>query len=111
LVSILFWLDHTRQELATKGPKSLVMPRALRRYIELTGGELKLREKAIKDDALFDGKWVLRTYTELPSEEVALAYKSLWQIERTFRELKSGLEINLFLKPIPSQPSPEETKM
>jgi transposase len=25
---------------------------------------------------------------------VALAYKSLWQIERAFRELKSGLEIN-----------------
>lgn len=87
-------IEHTRQDLKTKGPKSFIMPRALRRYVELTGGELKLKEKVIKEDALFDGKWVLRTNTGLPSEEVALAYKSLWQIERTFRELKSGLQVN-----------------
>jgi len=88
-------IEHTRQQLQqARGPKSFVMPRAIRRYIELTGGELKLKEKVIKEDALFDGKWVLRTNTELPTEEVALAYKSLWQIEHNFRELKSGLEIN-----------------
>lgn len=87
-------IEHTRHDLKTKGPKSFIMPRALRRYVELTGGELKLKEKVIKEDALFDGKWVLRTNTGLPSEEVALAYKSLWQIERTFRELKSGLQVN-----------------
>lgn len=87
-------IEHTRQELKTKGPKAFVMPRAIRRYIELNGGELKLKEKVIKEDARYDGKWVLRTNTELPTEEVALAYKSLWRIERTFRELKSGLEVN-----------------
>ena len=87
-------IEHTRQELETKGPKTFVMPRAIRRYVELTGGELKLREKVIQEDALYDGKWVLRTNTELPAAEVALAYKSLWQIERNFRELKSGLEVN-----------------
>jgi len=87
-------IEHTREEIKTKGTKAFIMPRALRRYIELNGGELKLKEKAIKEDALFDGKWVLRTNTVLPSEEVALAYKSLWQIERTFRELKSGLQVN-----------------
>ena len=87
-------IEHTRQELKTKGPKAFVMPRAIRRYIELNGGELQLKEKVIKEDARYDGKWVLRTNTELPTEEVALAYKSLWRIERTFRELKSGLEVN-----------------
>jgi hypothetical protein len=87
-------IKHTRQELATKGPQAFVMPRALRRYIDLSGGELKLKEKVIQEDALFDGKWVLRTNTELPTAEVAQAYKSLWQIERTFRELKSGLQVN-----------------
>jgi transposase len=87
-------IEHTRHELEARGPKTFVMPRAIRRYVELTGGELKLREKVIQEDALFDGKWVLRTNTELPAEEVALAYKSLWQIERNFRELKSGLEVN-----------------
>jgi transposase len=87
-------IEHTRQELRIKGLKAFVMPRAIRRYIELNGGELKLKEKVIKEDARFDGKWVLRTNTEIPAEEVALAYKSLWRIERTFRELKSGLEVN-----------------
>ena len=87
-------IEHTRQELETKGPKAFLMPRAIRRYVELAGGELKLKEKVIQEDARYDGKWVLRTNTELSAEEVALAYKSLWQIERTFRELKSGLEVN-----------------
>jgi transposase len=87
-------IEHTRQELETKGPKAFVMPRGIRRYVELAGGELKLKEKVIEEDSRYDGKWVLRTNTELPAEEVALAYKSLWQIERTFRELKSALEVN-----------------
>jgi transposase len=87
-------IEHTRQELRSKGPKAFIMPRGIRRYVELTGGELKIKENVIKEDARYDGKWVLRTNTELPAEEVALAYKSLWQIERTFRELKSGLEVN-----------------
>jgi hypothetical protein len=92
-------IKHTRQELATKGPKAFIMPKGVRRYVELKGGELKLKERAIREDARYDGKWVLRTNTELEAEEVALAYKSLWQIEHAFRELKSGLEINpVFLR-------------
>jgi len=87
-------IEHTRQELREKGPKAFVMPRGIRRFVELKGGELSFREKAIKEESRYDGKWVLRTNTELPAAEVALAYKSLWQIERAFRELKSGLEIN-----------------
>jgi transposase len=87
-------IAHTRQKLQSKGPKAFVMPQGIRRYVELAGGELKIKENVIKEEALFDGKWVLRTNTELPAEEVALAYKSLWQIEHTFRELKSGLEVN-----------------
>ena len=88
-------VEHTRKQMQqARSPKSFILPPTIRRYVEMTGGELKLKEKAIQEDALFDGKWVLRTNTDLPTEEVALAYKSLWQIERTFRELKSGLEIN-----------------
>jgi transposase len=92
-------IEHTRQELREKGPKAFLMPRGIRRFVELNGGELSLKEKAIKEESRYDGKWVLRTNTELPATEVALAYKSLWQIERAFRELKSGLEINpVFLR-------------
>jgi hypothetical protein len=36
---------------------------------------------------------VLTTSTALPAAEVALAYKSLWRVERTFRTLKSTLDV------------------
>jgi hypothetical protein len=29
----------------------------------------------------------------MPAEEVAMAYKSLWQVERAFREMKSSLDL------------------
>ena len=91
-------IERTREELK-KGPQAFVMPRGLRRFVELKGGELTLREDAIREEARYDGKWVLRTNTDLPAGEVAEAYKSLWQIERAFRELKSGLEISpVFLR-------------
>ena len=46
----------------------------------------------VKAEARFDGKWVLRTNTDLPTEKVALKYKELWQVERVFRDVKSMLE-------------------
>jgi len=92
-------IRDAREELKKKGVKAFVVPRGLRRFMDLVGGELMLKEAAIKEEARYDGKWVLRTNTSLPADEVALAYKSLWQIERAFRELKSGLEISpVFLR-------------
>ena len=37
-------------------------------------------EAKIAEDARYDGKWVLRTNTELGSDEVALQYKQLWMM-------------------------------
>jgi transposase len=92
-------IERTREDLSKKGAKAFVMPRGLRRFVELVGGELVVKETAIREEARYDGKWVLRTSTGLPADEVALAYKSLWQIEHAFRELKSGLEVRpVFLR-------------
>jgi transposase len=92
-------IERTRQDLDRKGAKAFVMPRGLKRFVELVGGELLLNEAVVREEARYDGKWVLRTSTRLPAAEVALAYKSLWQIEHAFRELKSGLEIRpVFLR-------------
>jgi transposase len=92
-------VNRAREDLKKKGPKALVFPRGLRRFVDLVGGELVLKQAAIREEARYDGKWVLRTNTDLPTAEVALAYKSLWQIEQAFRELKSGLEIRpVFLR-------------
>jgi len=46
----------------------------------------------VKRDARFDGKWVLRTDTDLPAAEVALRYKDLLTVEDAFRTAKSILE-------------------
>jgi len=86
-------IAHLRERLAREGPKGLVVPRGLRRFVEVRGLELSVKEAAIREEARYDGKWVLRTNTHLPAAEVALAYKGLWQVEQAFRELKSGLEI------------------
>ena len=36
---------------------------------------------------------IYKTNTDMPAEEVAMAYKSLWQVERAFREMKSSLDL------------------
>ncbi len=46
----------------------------------------------MKQEARFDGKWVLRTNTRLSARNVALKYKESWQVEHTFRAMKSVLE-------------------
>ena len=42
--------------------------------------------------ARYDGKWVLRTNTDLSAADVALKYKQLWMVEHVFRSAKSLLE-------------------
>ena len=44
------------------------------------------------EEARYDGKWMLRTNTELPAREVALKYKQLWTVEAIFRTMKSQLD-------------------
>jgi transposase len=39
----------------------------------------------VEAEARYDGKWVLRTNTDLPASEVALQYKQLLQVEQFFR--------------------------
>ena len=51
------------------------------------------RVQGILREARYDGKHLLRTNTSLFPEEVALAYRGLWQVKRAIRELKSGLEL------------------
>jgi transposase len=92
-------IERARADIMKKGAQAFIMPRGLRRFVKLVGGELTIRKAVIREEARYDGKWVLRTNTALPTDEVALDYKGLWQIERAFRELKSGMEIRpVFLR-------------
>ena len=86
-------VEKLRQKLSQGGLKALIGNRGYRRYLRLEGTEAILDQDRLREEARYDGKYVLRTNTGLSPEEVALAYKGLWQVERAFRELKSGLEL------------------
>jgi hypothetical protein len=63
------------------------------RYLKIAKGSLSLDEAAIAREARLDGKVVLTTSTDRPAAEVAQAYRSLWRVERAFREMKSTLDV------------------
>lgn len=81
------------EKLRSNGLKALVGNRGYRRYLKIKGAEAAIDQKVLKEEARFDGKYVLQTNSVLPPDEVAPAYKGLWQVERAFRELKSGLDL------------------
>jgi hypothetical protein len=81
------------EEQLAQSPKSLVGNTGFRRFLRMQRGAITIDRDAIERDARLDGKFVLRTNTELGSDDVALAYKSLWRVERAFREAKSTLEV------------------
>ncbi len=80
------------REQLKRGPKALVGNKGYRRYLTLDSAHVAIDEKKIEEEARYDGKWVLRTNTELPAETVALKYKELIQVEQAFRDMKSVLE-------------------
>jgi len=72
---------------------SKVLTGDAKRFCRLCAGEAVLNQDKIAKEARYDGKYVLRTTTTLPSEDVARAYKQLWMVERAFRDLKNIFKI------------------
>jgi hypothetical protein len=70
--------------LGNKGYRKFLRTRA--------GGGFEIDEAKVAWEARFDGKWVLRTDTELSPTDCALRYKDLWIVEQSFRSFKSVLE-------------------
>lgn len=86
-------LDKLKQTVEKQGPKAIIGNRGYARFLKVAQGSVTIDEEAVKRDARLDGKFVLTTNTDLPADEVAKTYKSLWRVERTFREQKSTLEV------------------
>lgn len=84
-------VDSLKEQLK-KGPKALVGNRGYRKYVKMDSDHVAIDEAKIEEESQYDGKWVLRTNTDLPAEEVALKYKELWQVEQAFRDMKSILD-------------------
>jgi len=80
------------QEQIKKGAKRLIGNKGYRKYLKVKGDSIVIDQDKVDSDARFDGKWVLKTNTDLSAEQVALKYKELWQVEQLFRDIKSILE-------------------
>jgi len=65
------------------------------KYItQLKDGRLKLDKSVIEREERYDGKYLIRTSNDtLSSEDVALGYKQLVDVENVFRTLKTTLEL------------------
>jgi hypothetical protein len=84
--------EHLRKQLK-QGAKSLVGNKGYRRYLKTTAGSgFEIDEKKLKQEARFDGLWVLRTNMTDPAEIIARSYKMLWMVEDLIRTTKSIME-------------------
>lgn len=72
--------------------KDWVIKNGYKKYINITGAEIKLNEERLRKEVIYDGKWILLTNTDFPSRDISFYYKGLWKIERGFRSLKTELE-------------------
>ena len=87
-------VDKLRRTIEKQGPKAVVGNRGYARFLKVAKGSATIDEDAVQRDARLDGQVrLLRTNTNLSAVEVAQTYKSLWRMERTFREQKSTLEV------------------
>jgi len=84
-------LESLKEQLKS-GPKSLIGNKGYRKYLKVERDSVTIDMNKVKEEARFDGKWVLRTNTTLSADKAALKYKELWQVEYAFRDMKSLLE-------------------
>ncbi|CAN5809655.1 IS1634 family transposase [soil metagenome] len=65
------------------------------RFLRTTpGGLLRVDRTAVRRDANFDGKFLLRTSDEtLTATDIAQGYKGLYEAERGWRDLKSTIDL------------------
>jgi transposase len=75
-----------------QGDKALVGNKGFRKYLLAQGKHFEVDEAKLKEEARYDGLWVLRTNMALPLAEVALRYKELWMVEQLFRDSKTLLK-------------------
>jgi len=80
------------REALRQGDKSLVGNRGYRKFLRSGDARFAVDEDKVKEEARYDGKWVLTTNTDLSAREVALKYKQLWMVEAVFRSMKSLLD-------------------
>jgi len=90
-------LAALKEKVAGKSAKKLTANRGYKRFLKTPPkSAIAIDEDAVRQDARYDGKYVLRTSTAWSSEQVAVAYKSLRMVERFFRDYKGLLNLRPF---------------
>jgi len=85
-------VEHLREQLK-RGDKELIGNQGYRKYLQAGPGErFTIDEAKVKEEARYDGKWVLQTDLADEPKTIAFAYKELWMVEDLFRTMKSILE-------------------
>ena len=93
---------HAREKLINKAKQWLEEPskykqvkkRGAGRFMQSNkDGEIALNLQVIENDAKYDGYKALSTTTDLSVETILAKYSDLFEVEHTFRALKSQLEI------------------
>ena len=83
--------EAKRTELAGR----LKTKAAFNRFLRITPqGKLRIDRAAVRRDAHFDGKFLLRTSDEpMTAADIAQGYKGLYEVERGWRDLKSTIDL------------------
>ena len=88
-------VNELKNERRAKAVCDLTSDRFLGRYVkELKTGQLRIDRSKVAAEEKLDGKYLLSSSDDtLTSEEIALGYKQLLEVERAFRTLKTTLEL------------------
>lgn len=86
-------LANLQQKLDKLGASGLVKNRAYSKFLTIEKTSAYIDPKKVEEDAKFDGKYAIRTNSDLSPEEAAVVYKELWRVEQAFRNLKDNLEL------------------
>lgn len=91
--------EHTKRVCQLKSHPSLG------RYVrELKSGELRIDRAKVREEERLDGKYLLSTTDpSLSAEDVAVGFKQLAEVERSFRTLKSTLDLRPLYHRLPER--------
>jgi len=84
-------VESLREKLR-ESDKNLVGNMGYRKYLAQRGADqFVIDEDKVKDEARFDGIWILTTNMSSPAPDIARHYKELWMVEDVFRSVRTVL--------------------
>jgi len=87
-------LERLKEKLKSGKIKSLLENPGYLKYLDdVKGSAPNISDKKVDQDKDFDGVFVLTSNAMLSAPEVVESYRSLWQIEQGFKQLKTELKL------------------